>query len=327
MMVPSRWIRRAGPLGLYAVARQLTRHHPRILMYHRFGQQASGAIDEQAFDRQVRHIARHLTPLTLGQLVEYLRAGRQPPAHSVVITVDDGHRDFVDSAWPILRRHGVVATLFVVTGFIDGTVWLWPDQVSWLLAQCHGKPASVELGATTLELTDHPWELIIQRILSLPDEQRRYAPDQLAQQLGVALPASPPPGYQPVSWDELRMLQAQGIEIGGHTHTHPNLAQVAQQHLPEEIHRCRQRLDEELGRAPRPFCYPNGQPTDVSPEVVNAVADAGFTGAVVAYADETDHTDLYQLRRHGSSANPFQFYKATSGLEWLGRRWRDKEAA
>lgn len=321
-MTPSQWIERAGPLGVYAAARQLTRRHPRILMYHRFGDASAGAIDAQRFDTQVAYLARHLNPCTLGELLEHLRNGRQPPAHTVVITVDDGHRDFVDVAWPILKRHNVPATLFVVTGFVDGAIWLWPDQISWLLAQCRETPASVELAGRTLELGGDPWQAIIDRILSLPDDQRRPAPRALAEQLGMQLPEMAPEGYQAVSWDELRMLQAEGIEIGGHTHTHPNLARVPRNRLPDEILYSRERLDAELGIAPRPFCYPNGQPSDVTPEVTHAVGEAGFTGAVLAYADGSKHSDVYRLRRHGSSPQLFQFYKASSGLEWLGRRWR-----
>jgi hypothetical protein len=87
-----------------------------------------------------------------------------------------------------------------------------------------------------------------------------------------------------------------------------------------ELTHCFARLTEELGPAPRPFCYPNGTVDDYSTEVRDAVESAGFTGAVLAYADHLPHDDVYALKRHSSGDCMFQFMKASSGLEWLGRR-------
>ncbi len=291
-------------------------------MYHRFGDATSGAVNADVLDAQIASIARHFVPMTLGELLAYLRAGEQPPAHTLVLTVDDGHRDFLEVACPVLRHYEVPATLFVATGFIDGELWLWPDQVTWLLAQCPERPGRVRIGGTSLELGTNAWQTIIDHVLTLPDADRRQAPTELANELGCSLPLKPPVGYRPISWDELRTLQSDGIEIGGHTHTHPSLARVPVERLPEEIDYCRERLDTELGHRPRPFCYPNGQPGDVTPAVRSAVSEAGFTGAVVAYADAAKHHDPYQLRRHSSSHDMFQFYKASTGLEWLGRQRR-----
>lgn len=320
-------IAKLGPFGLYPAARLITRNHPRILMYHRFQTSGTAGLTAETFDCQVRYIARYFNPMSLGELLGYLRTNRSPPPHSIVITVDDGHRDFLDVAWPVLRQNRVPATLFVTTGFIDGELWLWPDQISWILDRCGPLPSIIDLGGSTLRPGAAPWQSIIDHILTLPDHRRRCAPDELAAQVACYPPNTPPDGYQPVTWDELRMLEGNGIEIGGHTHTHPNLARVPLEQLPSEITRCRERLDDELGEATRPFCYPNGQLDDVTADVVSAVAYAGFTGAVLAYADDATHHDLYYLRRHGSSANMFQFYKASSGLEWLGRRWRKRAAA
>lgn len=322
-MIPSAWIDFAGRWGGYALARQYTRNHPRILMYHRFTSDTSaGTAMADVFEEQVRHLAEHFNVMTLGELLASFHAGERPPPHTIVITVDDGHRDFFEFAWPILKRHNVPATLFVATGFIDRELWLWPDQVTWLLGQCGSLAERVQIGGESVELGDNPWQAIVDRILAMSDDNRLRAPSELAEKLGCALPSEAPEGYAPVTWDELRVLEANGVEIGGHTHTHPNLARVPENRLPEEIHRCRERLDSELGMRPRPFCYPNGQPSDVTQAVRAAVKDAGFTGAVMAYADGALHEDVYQLRRHSSSSNPFQFYKASSGVEWLGRRWR-----
>ena len=62
-----------------------------------------------------------------------LAGGVEPPPNTVVVTVDDGYRDFYRVGWPALRKYGIPATLFVVTGFIDRECCLWVDRVTWCL--------------------------------------------------------------------------------------------------------------------------------------------------------------------------------------------------
>ncbi|MFC8274759.1 polysaccharide deacetylase family protein [Streptomyces sp. NPDC057271] len=61
-----------------------------------------------------------------------------------------------------------------------------------------------------------------------------------------------------LDWDQVRELAAAGTEIGGHTHTHPQLDQVDERRLWYETLRCRELVREELGRAPMSFAYPYG---------------------------------------------------------------------
>ncbi|MCH8505576.1 MAG: polysaccharide deacetylase family protein [Ectothiorhodospiraceae bacterium] len=327
-MSVTRLVQLAGPMGLYSVARRLTRNHPRILMYHRFsGEPQPGHVSAARFEEQVRYIARHHHPMALGELITHLREVRPVPAHTLVITVDDGYADFHDVAWPILKKHGVPATLFVTTGFVDRELWLWPDQVAWLLEQAPEIPEQLQLRDASIPTAGNAWQSLINHLLTLPDQAKHEMIQRLAEQLQTTLPSEAPAAYASCTWDQLRRMQDEGLEVGGHTHTHPTLPKVEHENLPGEIHFCRERLQAELGDQPRPFCYPNGQPADFSMPVRNAVEGAGFTGAVVAYADETPHGDLYALRRHSSSANMFQFYKACSGLEWAGMRLRSKRDA
>ncbi|KNB49652.1 polysaccharide deacetylase family protein [Streptomyces caatingaensis] len=76
-----------------------------------------------------------------------------------------------------------------------------------------------------------------------------------------------------LTWDQLRDLTAAGAEAGGHSHTHPQLDQLADARLAFEIERCRDILTGELGRPPVSFAYPYGYS---SRRVRRAVRAAGF---------------------------------------------------
>ncbi len=76
-----------------------------------------------------------------------------------------------------------------------------------------------------------------------------------------------------LDWGQVRELAATGVEIGGHSHTHPQLDQLGEARLRAETVRCRDIVTAELGAAPVSFAYPYGYSTRRVRESVRA---AGF---------------------------------------------------
>jgi peptidoglycan/xylan/chitin deacetylase (PgdA/CDA1 family)/GT2 family glycosyltransferase len=92
-----------------------------ILRYHAFttdGERPSRyVVSARSLDRQLRWLERRgYTVLSLGEYLDHRATHSFPPAKSVVITVDDGYVDNDTVARPILERHGVRATIFLITG-------------------------------------------------------------------------------------------------------------------------------------------------------------------------------------------------------------------
>ena len=103
-----------------------------ILMYHSISQHATPkfkpfAVSPVKFAEQMAYLHRHaFTPITVTQLAQALsQVGTPLPERPVVITFDDGFADFFTEALPVLMRYNFTATLYVTTGFINGTSgWL-----------------------------------------------------------------------------------------------------------------------------------------------------------------------------------------------------------
>lgn len=330
MSLVSKTVRKLGPLGGYALARQLCRKQPRILMYHRF---SDPPVKDWAspirFEEQVKQIRKHYRPFSLVGLIQYAERYGRMPEHAVVITVDDGYRDFYDYAFPILRKHGVPATLFVTTGFVSGRLWLWPDKVTWLLKNACEVIDDAQFGTATFraaqsceDLSLTHWQPLITHGLSIPDDEKQVFITDLADVLGLKLPEKAPEEFAPIAWEQLRELEAAGIEVGGHTVTHPTLGQVTEAQARNEIYGCRDELIEHLGDKPRTFCYPNGQPSDFQGFLLPLVEQAGFLGAVTAFPDASGTRERFAMRRHVGGDDMFQFSKAISGVEYLGHRVR-----
>jgi peptidoglycan/xylan/chitin deacetylase (PgdA/CDA1 family) len=99
-----------------------------ILCYHRFGSGSSKMIVSPAtFEAQLEWLQRNgWRVLRLAELADFLAGKAAVPAKSVVITIDDGYESVYRHAWPLLKKYGFPATLFVYSDFIgarDGLSW------------------------------------------------------------------------------------------------------------------------------------------------------------------------------------------------------------
>ena len=99
-----------------------------ILCYHRFGPKSSQlAVTPAAFEAQMEYLSRNgYHVISLAQLAGFLERGEPVPRKSVVLTIDDGYRSTYEVAFPILRKFGFQATVFLYSDFVGA-----PDALTW----------------------------------------------------------------------------------------------------------------------------------------------------------------------------------------------------
>ena len=273
-----------------------------ILIYHRVLPQLdplnTSDVTADVFDEQMRVVGENFTPMPLSEAVDRLIGGGLP-ARAVCITFDDGYLDNAEVALPILQRHGLPATFFVATGYLDGGR-MWNDKI---IEALRVMPAPVldlqEWGLPIFELgSDLSRRLAIQRILRalryLPGPEREARVERLVAAAGV------PEGKGPMMGEtHVRALRAAGMEIGAHSVTHPILTRVPVAQARCEIAESGRRLAEILREPIRLFAYPNGKPgQDYGPEHVAMARDAGYSAAAsTAWGVATVGADVFQLPR------------------------------
>ncbi len=124
----------SGLVGPLARGVAFTRTKPRvpILTFHRVNDEGDPFMPSQPtaiFAARMAHIARHYRVLAVEELATRLQEGRVP-RNALAITFDDGYRDNLTHAAPILKRLGLPATIFLVTGHIDTPHALWFDRLA-----------------------------------------------------------------------------------------------------------------------------------------------------------------------------------------------------
>jgi len=255
-------------------------------------------IDAVGFDRMLGWVKRWFHVLPLDEAVQRLACGSLP-ARAAAITFDDGYADNHTVALPILQRHGLRATFFIATGFLDGGR-MWNDTLIEAVRRC----PLPELDLSTLDLGRHAVSSVMDKQAALGAIIRatKYLPlpQRLETSRAVAeLAQARLPDDLMMRSSQVRAMHQGGMQIGAHTVTHPILARTAPEEARDEIGRSREVLQGLLGERVGLFAYPNGKPVaDYQPEHAAMVRALGFDAAVsTAWGAATSATDPFQIPR------------------------------
>lgn len=101
------------------------------------------------------------------------------------------------------------------------------------------------------------------------------------------------PNY--MSWDDIRQLQSEGVEIGHHTASHLHMIYGGLETSRADIANATARFEEELGKVPSLFAYPYGE---YDPELETEIRELGYAAAFSQYSGPVAHwSDPYALPR------------------------------
>lgn len=274
-------VRRLG--GLRLLESFYGRSRITVLAYHRVvdpdapgfvGFRGNASATTSEFEQQMDWVAEHMNPVTIQQAVASLDGGDLPD-RAVLVTFDDGYRDNLTSAAPVLERRGIPATIFLATDHIGTSDPFWWDLAAWRFER-HG-PGGADLPVVGERTWSDYRAIAVDWIAAaklLPDHRRVEAVDALGDVLGGDV-GSVFEGSL-LTWSDVDALVSNGWTIGAHTCSHPILTRVSD---PERVHAevsgSVDRVREAIGADVLGFAYPNGQLGDFDDIARAAVTDAG----------------------------------------------------
>ncbi len=201
----------------------------------------------------------------------------------VVFTLDDGYRDNLTNAAPVFSRHDVPFTVYLATDLPDGTAELWWVALERVIARAHKLRVRFAEGdetiacATTVE-KNAAWSAIYWRLRSGSEDAMRAEIHRLAVEQRVDM--STLTRELAMNWDEVRLLAANPLaRIEAHTAGHFALARLPENRARDEIARGLARHEAELGRRPRHFSYPYGDPASAGIRDFALAGEFGFASA------------------------------------------------
>lgn len=283
----------------------LTYHRvlPRSLLQTTFSHE-SIIVSPQVFEQHIVALKRHFRILDVTEFDERLRTRNFSRSASCLITFDDAWRDNHTHAFPILKRLGTPAVIFVPTDYIGTGRLFWQERLGHLVqtvcrrstdtAEKILKPYGWEYLATLASAAQAREIRSVIRAIKHKDypEIERMITD-LEQALGDTQPDYGPDIYLAI--DQMREMQPNGISFQSHGCTHRVLTRLSLQEVRQEMRDSRRWLTEHLGTEPVAHAYPNG---DHDPTVAECCAQSGYRMAfTTVYGDVMPDSDPYTIRR------------------------------
>ncbi len=278
-----------------------------IIDYHRITPEKDPYVDsftQSELDWQCSILKEYFNVLPLGQAIDLLQKGKLPP-RSVVITFDDGYANNHSLALPILNKWDFPATFFISSGFLDGGL-MWNDaiietfrrtkyetlQVSGIDLMPEEIKGDYDLSTEQNRIEAANKFRLAVKYLGLSERDQVVA--GLVEIAGVDLPKN-----IMLSSDQVKDMHVSGMDIGGHTLSHPILTTLSVEKAKQQIFEDKEKLQQTVGEAINHFAYPNGIPEkDFLPVHTQILKEVGYKAAVTTKSGVSNpQTDVYQLPR------------------------------
>lgn len=255
------------------------------------GQGWRGLRKQLVFLARVTHIVRLSTAL------DTLSRGYRLPSRSAAITFDDGYRDTLDLAVPLLSELGLPATFFLVPGILSREAPAWWERLAAVISGTTRR--SLSWGGRLFHLNTAgqrraALEEMAEDLKRKNREERERALAAIAAELG----GNDYPDELFMDWDDVRDLVRRGFDIGSHTMSHSILSRESREEQERDLLESRRQLEERTGAGVTVLAYPNGTADDYSEITIAATNAAGYGHALTTRPGWNGRrTHRYEIRR------------------------------
>jgi peptidoglycan/xylan/chitin deacetylase (PgdA/CDA1 family) len=337
--------------GLIGVIRLAQRHAVTILMLHGIMDQEVASswcplrpqLSRRRFQACLETLSRYYQFISLADAVDMID-GRIPlKPHSLVLTFDDGYRNQLKHALPILEAFNAPAAFFLCTGHIDNRKPFWFDRLDYALQQAKVAGRSFKIGGGVVEIVSENREDLAASFKRLRDSGKKIArPDRemTAEMESFAEELENESGKKLedifetdewsalLSWQEITEKSSHPlVSFGSHTVDHTRLGCAGKSEITYQVIASKEKIEQHTGKECRFFCYPSGSFSIASLQVLK---ECGYTAAVTTLEGLNKRNDNpFTLRRINAPANgevtdllwqTFQLSGQGSVLGWNPKR-------
>jgi peptidoglycan/xylan/chitin deacetylase (PgdA/CDA1 family) len=289
-----------GPTGEDPVLRQ--RHTLTVLAWHNIESTwcfpARPGAGTRGFWKQLRLLRRLTTVVPLHWALERMQQGRPLPPRALALTFDDGYRDNLTIAGPMLSQLRLPATCFLVPGILSGTTTPWWEKLAWTLQST--QKDRISWRGKSLQLLSpaarhSAFQYISRDLKTINLAGRSLQVEALVEAL------TPTGSYRTDShflgWEEARKLSGH-MALGSHSMYHAILSREDDASQLADLSESRRQLADHLGIDAKVVAYPNGKKCDFNAATIAAAKAAGFQYAITTEPGVNGPTTPpYEIRR------------------------------
>jgi peptidoglycan/xylan/chitin deacetylase (PgdA/CDA1 family) len=324
--------------GLWLVFWHFNRRKIAILMYHGVTDRDINywtQLPRSKFMRQMRFIKNWYRPISLGEAVQALKGEKEIEPHRAVVTFDDGFRNNMTVAYPILRENKIPATVFLTTSFIEKSDrfkgFVWTDYIFALLRAATLEKIDLrdiglgQYGLKGMSERRRAKDSICGRLKKMSADDKNRIIEIIASRLNADISESDFEIFRPLERKDIIDMAKEGLmTFGAHTVNHEILSALSKEEAEKEIKGSRAVVEKWTGSPIHFFAYPNGTIADFNNET-KAIAAENFDCALTTIEGlNSIGADLYELRRIniGADISMKEFILKISGTTALFDRFR-----
>jgi peptidoglycan/xylan/chitin deacetylase (PgdA/CDA1 family) len=279
--------------GLFRHALSLVQPGVVVLRYHSVQEKPDTVLNSigvgithssDLFIKQMELLAKDYTPVSLDDVLAYLRKDKTPPPRAVAITFDDGFVDNYEIAKPILDHYGIPATFYVTVSSLEAPHPPWYIRLrhaffTTSLKTWVGRDTMREFSLTDAQARNYALVNACEECAKLAGRAQDEAVSVIEEKLAVSSFA-PNPSLM-LNWEQVKSIHGSGHLIGSHTMTHPNMAYVKDLNLLQtELSLSKQIIENYLGAPVSHFSYPSPMlEPHWSEQTIDACRRAGYLTA------------------------------------------------
>jgi len=230
--------------------------------------------------------------------------------YSMVFTFDDGYRNNLTHALPILRRYNAPATFFIPTGFVENPRPFWFDRLDYALQQVPIDGREVRVGDVMVRLDGSSREALRESFkrfrragkkLQMSDYDFLREMEELSAKLETESGRALADIQKEDDWsavmtrEQICQVARDSVAIGSHTVDHIRLDLVEEGVARDQLVESKRDIESYTHKPCRSFCYPNGS---YSEEIMLLARDCGYISAVTTNEGRNSvGDDVFQLHR------------------------------
>ena len=306
-------------IGAVSVMRLLDRNAVGILMMHGIMDLTKPKdwvplrmpIAIQQLEASLKILSRYFQFISLDEAVDMLAGIKPVKAHSMALTLDDGYRNQLAYAIPILKKFNAPATIFVVTENTENRKPFWYDRLDYVLQHCESDGCDITVGESTIRFRSRTRVELqrsyarlrsaakIQKILdSQMIAQMELLADRLEETCGKRLADifENDEWTTLLTWEEIRKAaRDKEIVFGSHSINHRRVGLADEAEVQYQLEHSKKTIERYTGLECRYFCYPSGS---FNRRAAKLVEKCGYRAAVTTLPGfNPKGSDLFTLKR------------------------------
>ncbi|MDP2911546.1 MAG: polysaccharide deacetylase family protein [Candidatus Omnitrophota bacterium] len=255
------------------------------------------------FEQHMKFLKDNFKTVAMADALEEFHNNRAEGIYAAV-NFDDGYMDNYLQAYPVLKRYGIPATIFLTTDFIGREHAFWWDKVFNMLYLSDAGELKIDIDKKRLAFRlggIFEREKAGNRINSILAAKDQQSIESFIKKFENKFSRSEKPRTSMMlGWDEIKAMHKHGISFGSHTKSHRNLCLLRDQDLAEELAGSKKDIEKMLGVEIAEFAYPFGI---LDQRVKAFVKEAGYKYArTTSKGFNYKNTDRYMLSAIGTGS-------------------------